>query len=178
MIIINHVYDSPAELFVSKIKSQGGGKGVQYMGSLNIQCSRCLEKDTDKESESFYGQTRLHFFTIKNRMIRPSLECDIWLDFKKGFVKQFKSLFDEAVRGGFFVNTKQGWYSCPTWKEPDKNFRTSYLQSNQSKEIWMSFLEKFNEWSESDLAYKALNQDIEEAENELDEIVENSDENE
>lgn len=53
------------------------------MGSLNIQCSRNLEKAEDKDSDAYYEQTRLHFFTIKNRLIRPSLECDIWLSFKK-----------------------------------------------------------------------------------------------
>ena len=141
------------------------------MGSLNIQCTRCLEKSEEKDSESYYGQTRLNFFTIKNRMIRPSLDCNIWLDFKKGFCRQFESLFEEAVRYGFFVNTKQGWYSCPTWKEPDKNFRTSYLQSNQSKEIWMTFLDKFDQESQKDLAYKSLNQ-----ENEEDDIQENPEE--
>ena len=83
MIVVNHVYDNPGEMYASKIKNQGGGKGIQYMGSLNIQCSRCLEKDEDKDSEAYYGQTRLHFFTVKNRMVRPSLECDIWLDFKR-----------------------------------------------------------------------------------------------
>lgn len=111
---------------------------------------------------------------MKNRLIRPSLECDIWLDFKKGFVRQFESLFDEAVRGGFFINTKQGWYSCPTYSDPNKNFRTSYLQSNQSKEIWASFLDKFNSWGESDLAYKSLNQDIEDAEEEITEAIDNA----
>ena len=159
MIVINHTYQNPGALFTSKIQSQGGGLGLQYMGSLNIQCTRCLEKDEDKDSEAYYGQSRLHFFTVKNRLIRPSLECDIWIDFKKGFCRQFESMFEEAVRYGFFVNTKQGWYSCPTWKEPDKNFRTSYLQSNQSKEIWMTFLDKFDQKSQEDLAYKSLNQD-------------------
>ena len=158
MIVVNHVYDNPGAMFTSKIKEQGGGKGLQYMGSLNIQCSRCLEKAEEKDSEAYYGQTRLHFFTIKNRMIRPSLECDIWLDFKKGFVRQFESLFDEAVRGGFFISTKQGWYSCPTWEDPEKNFRTSYLQSNESAPVWRTFLAKFDEWSISDLSYKSLNQ--------------------
>jgi recombination protein RecA len=170
MIVINHVYDDPAAMFTNKIKNQGGGKGIQYMGSLNVQCSRCLEKNEEKDSEAYYGQTRLHFFTIKNRLIRPSLECDIWLDFKKGFVRQFESIFDEAVRGGFFVNTKQGWYSCPTYSDPNKNFRTSYLQSNQSKDVWATFLTKFDEWSQTDLAYKALNQDDEE---EPEEIIDN-----
>ena len=159
MICINHVYDDPSSLFTNKVKSQGGGKGLQYMGSLNIQCTRCLEKNEEKDAESYYGQSRLHFFTIKNRMVRPTLECDIWLDFKHGFVRQFESLFDEAVRGGFIVCVKPGWYSCPTWSEPEKAFRASYLKSNQSKEVWMSFLDKFNEWSQSDLAYKSLDQD-------------------
>lgn len=183
MIVINHTYDNPGAMFTSKIQNQGGGKGLQYMGSLNIQCTRNLEKNEEKDAEAYYGQTRLHFFTIKNRLIRPTLECDIWLDFKHGFVRQFESLFDEAVRGGFFVNTKQGWYSCPTYSDPEKNFRTKYLQSNQSKDVWMSFLDKFNEWSQQDLAYKSLNQD-EDYENEseieseddssIDEVIENS----
>ena len=178
MIVINHVYQNPGALFTSKIQAQGGGLGLQYMGSLNVQCSRCLEKDEDKDSEAYYGQSRLHFFTVKNRMIRPSLECDIWLDFKKGFVRQRESLFDEALRGGFFINTKQGWYSCPTWTDPEKNFRTSYLQSNQATPIWKTFLDKFEEWSNTDLAYKALDQNLEDAEEELTEVIENAEETE
>lgn len=161
MIVINHVYQNPGALFSSKIQNQGGGMGLQYMGSLNIQCSRCLEKADDKQADGFYGQTRLHFFTVKNRLVRPSLECDIWLDFRKGFVRQFESLFDEAVRGGFFVSEKPGWYSCPSWEDPSKQFRTSFLQSNESVKIWKTFIEKFDEWSQKDLAYKSLNQDIE-----------------
>ena len=174
MIVINHVYQNPGAMFTSKIQAQGGGLGLQYMGSLNIQCSRCLEKDEDKDSESYYGQSRLHFFTVKNRMVRPSLECDIWLDFKKGFVRQFESLFDEAVRGGFFINTKQGWYSCPTYEDPEKNFRKSYLISGQSAPIWKTFLDKFEEWSNTDLAYKALDQNIDEMEEEINEEIENN----
>lgn len=178
MVVVNHVFDDPASLFTSKIKNQSGGKGLQYMGSLNIQCSRCLEKDEEKDSESYYGQTRLHFFTIKNRMIRPSLECDIWLDFKKGFVRQFESIFDEAVRGGFFINTKQGWYSCPTWEDPEKNFRTSYLQSNAAAPIWKTFLAKFDEWSQDYLSYKALNQENPEEEEVVEQSVDDAQANE
>lgn len=96
---------------------------------------------------------------------------------KNGFVRQFESLFEEAVRYGFFINTKQGWYSCPTYSDPEKNFRTKYLQSNQSKDIWMTFLDQFDAKSQEDLAYKSLNQNEEESE-EIDEVVENSEENE
>lgn len=177
MIVINHVYDDPSSLFVKKIQNQGGGKGLQYMGSLNIQCTRNLEKNEDKDAESYYGQTKLSFFTVKNRLIRPTLHCDIWLDFKKGFVRQFESLFDEAVRGGFFLEPVSGYYTCPTWSKPDMKFRKAYLCSNKAKDVWATFLAKFDEWSQTDLAYKSLDQDAEEAEEEIDEAIENAETN-
>lgn len=92
-----------------------------------------------------------------------------WIS-RSGFCRQFESLFEDAVRGGFFVNTKQGWYSCPTWKEPDKNFRTSYLQSNQAAPIWKTFIEQFDSWSYDSLSYKSINQNN--IEEELDKMSE------
>lgn len=154
MICINHVYDDPAAMFAGKIKNQGGGKGIQYMGSINVQCTKLLEKDEEKDSEQFYSGTHLRFFTVKNRFARPSLECDVYLDFKKGFVRPFESLWDEAVRGGFILNPKQGYYTVPSWKEPEKMFRQSQICSNV--EIWKSFLDKFEEWSKNDLAYHKI----------------------
>lgn len=174
-LVINHVYDDPASMYPSKIKNQGGGKGIQYMGALNIQCSRKLEKNEAKDADTFYGQTKLTFFTIKNRLVRPSLECDIWLDFKKGFVRQFESLFEEAERGGFIVCPKQGYYTVPSWTKPETMFRKAYLCSNASKDVWATFLGKFDEWSQNDLAYKELNQDIDDAEDEINDAIDDSD---
>lgn len=159
MICINHVYDDPAAMFAGKIKNQGGGKGLQYMGSINVQCTKLLEKDEDKDSEQFYSGTHLRFFTIKNRFARPGLECDVYLDFKKGFVRPFESLWDEAIRGGFILNPKQGYYTVPSWKEPDKMFRQSQICNNA--EIWKSFLNQFQLWSISDLKYHKINTDEE-----------------
>lgn len=159
MICINHVYDDPAAMFAGKIKNQGGGKGIQYMGSINVQCTKLLEKDEDKESEQFYSGTHLRFFTIKNRFARPALECDVYLDFKKGFVRPFESLWDEAIRGGFILNPKQGYYTVPSWKEPEKMFRQSQICNNV--EIWKSFLADFEKWSVEDLKYHKINSDEE-----------------
>lgn len=159
MICINHVYDDPAAMFAGKIKNQGGGKGLQYMGAINVQCTKLLEKDEEKDSEQFYSGTHLRFFTIKNRFARPSLECDVYLDFKKGFVRPFESLWDEAIRGGFILNPKQGYYTVPSWKEPEKMFRQSQICN--SPEIWKSFLKEFDEWSINDLKYQKIGTDEE-----------------
>jgi RecA/RadA recombinase len=164
MICINHVYDDPAAMFAGKIKNQGGGKGLQYMGAINVQCTKLLEKDEEKDSEQFYSGTHLRFFTIKNRFARPSLECDVYLDFKKGFVRPFDSLWDEAIRGGFILNPKQGYYTVPSWKEPEKMFRQSQICS--SPDIWKSFLAEFDKWSQEDLKYHKINTDEENVDSE------------
>lgn len=157
MICINHVYDDPSAMFTSKIKNQGGGKGIQYMGSINIQCTKLLEKDEEKDSEQFYSGTHLRFFTIKNRFARPGLECDVYLDFKKGFTRPFEALWNEAIRGGFITCPSQGFYCVPSWKEPDKKFRQSQLVNNV--EVWKTFLNQFEKWSQEDLKYHKLNAD-------------------
>lgn len=157
MICINHIYDDPAAMFTNKIKNQGGGKGIQYMGSINVQCTKLLEKDEEKNSEQFYSGTHLRFFTVKNRFARPGLECDVYLDFKKGFTRPFESLWDEAIRGGFITSPSQGYFCVPSWKEPERKFRQSQLINNV--EIWKTFLNQFEKWSQEDLKYHKLESD-------------------
>jgi len=166
MIVLNHVYDDPSAMYASKIKNQGGGKGLQYMCSINIQCTRNLEKDEDKNSEAYFGGTNLKFFTVKNRMARPSLECEVYLDFKKGFTRQLSALFDEAVRGGFITCPSQGYFCVPSSSEPEKKRRRSEIENNV--ELWKTFLKEFDDWSQKDLQYSKLetidldNEDIQE----------------
>ena len=107
LIVLNHIYQNPGAMFSSKIQNQGGGLGLQYMGTVNIQCTRVLEKDDTKDKDAFYSGTNLNFFTVKNRVCRPSLETRIYLDFKKGFTNPYDGLFDEAVRYGFIRSSKR-----------------------------------------------------------------------
>lgn len=125
------------------------------MGTINVQCTRLLEKDEDKNSEQYYGGTHLKFFTVKNRMARPGLECDVYLDFKKGFTRPFEALWDEAIRGGFILNPKQGYYTVPSWSDPEKCWRQSQLINNV--EVWKTFLTAFEKWSNEDLRYSEIN---------------------
>ena len=54
LIVLNHIYQNPGAMFSSKIQNQGGGLGIQYMGTVNIQCTRVLEKDDTKDKDAFY----------------------------------------------------------------------------------------------------------------------------
>lgn len=169
MLIINHVYDDPSSLFAQKIKNQGGGKGLQYMSRLTLQCDRVLEKEEDKNGDGFYSGTNLKFFTVKNMLCRPSLETKIYLDFKKGFVNKYDGLFDEAVRGGFIISPSQGYYQVPSWTDPEKKWRQSQLEANE--EVWNTFIEDFDKWSLEELKYSSAAKDaIAESEKSLDEI--------
>lgn len=174
MIVLNHVYDDPSAMYTQKIKNAGGGKGLQYMGSIILQCTRNLEKDDSKDSDAYYGGTNLKFFTVKNRMARPSLECEVYLDFKKGFTRQLSALFDEAVRGGFITCPSQGYYCVPSSSEPEKKRRRSEIENDVN--LWKTFLKEFDEWSQKDLQYSKLetiNLDDDSVQENLDMLVSN-----
>lgn len=170
MLILNHIYDDPSAMFASKIKNQGGGRGLQYMGTINVQCSRLLEKEADKDGDAFHSGTNLNFFTVKNRCCRPSLETRIYLDFKKGFTNKYDGLFDEALRYGFIECPSQGYFTVPSWSDPEKKWRRAQLEAND--EVWATFIEDFDKKSMEDLKYSKAAQDaIQEAEK-LDEQTE------
>lgn len=165
ILILNHIYDDPSAMFTNKIKNQGGGRGIQYMGTINVQCSRLLEKETEKDADAFHSGTNLKFFTVKNRCCRPSLETSIYLDFKRGFVNKFDGLFDEAVRYGFIQCPSQGYFTVPSCGDPEKKWRRAQIESNE--EVWNTFLKQFDEKSQQDLKYSQAAKDaIEESEKE------------
>jgi hypothetical protein len=140
------------------------------MGTINVQCSRLLEKEADKDGDAFHSGTNLNFFTVKNRCCRPSLETRIYLDFKKGFTNKYDGLFDEALRYGFIECPSQGYFTVPSWSDPEKKWRRAQLEAND--EVWATFIEEFDKKSMEDLKYSKAAQDaIQEAEK-LDEQTE------
>ena len=151
LIIVNHVYDDPQAMYASKIKQQGGGKGIQYMARLVIQCSKKLEKDDnkDKQDERAFQFNRLRFLTVKNSFAQPTYESNMILDFKKGPLRYY-SIFDVAVKYGFIVK-KGSWYLIPSSETPDKNFRAKEILTKPK--LWESFIDELNEKSIEELSY-------------------------
>ena len=95
MLFLNHVYDDPASLFTSKIKAQSGGKQLQYIPHVSLQCTKKFIK-SDSGEEEFYGGNTLKFFTIKNRIVRPFIETELFIDFKRG-INKWDGLIEAAL---------------------------------------------------------------------------------
>ncbi len=161
MIVTNHVYDDPASMFPSKIKNQGGGKGIIYANHVALQLTKKLEKaDKAKDDvESFYKGNFLKFCTVKNRIVKPFYESEMYIDFDKG-ISKYDGLFEPAIKYGLITNPKQGYYQVP--EHSDKMFRRSQLiGGKQADEVWGKILDKFEAISQKDMQYSNVN-DIDE----------------
>ncbi len=158
LIIVNHIYDDPSALHATKLKNQSGGRGVQYMARLVIQCSKKFEKEDksvvssgtkDKDDKRYFAFTKLRFITAKNSFAQPTFESEMVLDFRKGPLKYY-SIWDAAVKYGFIVKDGNNW-RIPSYKEPDKKFPRKRVLL--TPEIWESFMDEFNKKSIEELSY-------------------------
>lgn len=158
LIVLNHVYDDPGAFMPTKLKQQRGGRGLQYMASLAVQCDRRLEKGSASD-EGFYETTVLKFFTTKNRGgCRPFLETEVPLSFTRGFEgTEYYGLIPVAIQLGFIKNPKQGYYQVPTWS--DKMLRLKELEGGpKAKEIWDTFIKDFDEASKKQISYSSMSE--------------------
>lgn len=168
-LIINHIYDNPGAMFSSKILNQAGGRAAKYMARITIQCSRLFTKEDengkkqeDNEGGSFYNASKMRFFTVKNSLIKPFIETELYLDFGKGMSAfKYYSILEPAMRYGFIKPGKQsGRYIVPSWSTEKTLSGKELLTHN---EAWNSFLKEFDERSKADLSYGGNRQEIEKA---------------
>lgn len=106
-IVTNHVYDNPAEMYTSKIKQQSGGKRLHYASTISLQLTKKYEKGGESEETKYSGNT-IHAFTIKNRIVKPLYETEIFIDFDKG-IKKYSGLVEAAKSYGL-VQQAGAWY--------------------------------------------------------------------
>lgn len=167
-ISVNHVYDNPADMFKSKIKSQSGGKKSQYVGTIGLQITKTLEKSEEKGDEQFYGGSWLNFFTTKNRLVQPFLSTEIYVDFSHG-IRKWDGLLEPALEYGLVVR-EGNKYNAPSYD--DKKYFLSELIDKD--DWWKSFLNELDECSQKDLQYSSVNDDsdVDEIINELEDDVE------
>lgn len=173
LIILSQLYDNPNEMYTQKIKNMRGGKAIWYQPSLIVQMSRRLEKGEDKKEDNYYESSVIKYFTAKTRNdVRPFLETEAVLDFKKGFVgSEYYGLVPVAIQLGF-IQQKGGWYIVPSYS--DKQIRlSSLLGGSEAKKIWDTFIDEFDKKSQDQISYKSLNEDFSEETQELKEEIKN-----
>lgn len=106
IIFTNHIYDNPAELHPSLVKSIPGGRAVVYLPSVSLQLMRKPIKEGDNSIKSNDGETAvfqrnytgvlIRALTVKNRFIKQYLEGELFISFSKG-VDKYHGLLDLAV---------------------------------------------------------------------------------
>ena len=111
ILFSNHTYDDPSAMFPTLVKAQSGGKGPVYLASVLVQLAKRDEKhdktnDDDEilpEANKVSGTT-LRALTVKNRFVPPFLECEAYLNFKRGLDK-YSGLKEMAVNHGVIDQT-------------------------------------------------------------------------
>ena len=132
ILFSNHTYDDPSAMFPTLVKHQSGGKGPVYLASVLVQLAKRDEKNDKDDSEDVmipeankYSGTTLRALTVKNRFVPPFLECEMYLNFKKG-LDRLSGLKEMAVNHGIIVQTgstfqldgkKIGYYK--NWKSDE-----------------------------------------------------------
>ena len=142
ILFSNHTYDDPAAMFPTLVKAQSGGKGPVYLASVLVQLAKRDEKhdktnDDDEilpEANKVSGTT-LRALTVKNRFVPPFLECEAYLNFKKGLDK-YSGLKEMAVNHGVIEQTGST-YVLPSNKEDVPGKKLGYYKNwKNDTELW------------------------------------------
>lgn len=163
LIVINHEYQNPGQMYVSKVHNMAGGQGIEYASHVILQASKLMVKEGDtefatgKETDGnhvgFFKGNRMRFFCTKNRVIKPAFEADVYIDFDTG-ISKYDGIIKDAVAYGF-INEVRGGYVVPSYKET----RVTYKELVSNDAIWDTFLDKFNEESAKKMAYTSKSDD-------------------
>lgn len=159
LVVINHEYQNPGQMYASKVHNMAGGQGIEYASHVILQASKLMVKDGDTEFSTgkeggenhvgFYKGNRMRFFCTKNRVIKPAFEADVYIDFDTG-ISKYDGIIADAVKYGF-IQEVRGGYIVPSYKDT----RVTYKELVSKDEIWDTFIEKFNEESAKKMAYRS-----------------------
>lgn len=172
LIIINHTYSDPASMFPSKIKALPGGEGIRFSSHIILQMTKLLIKagdnefltgnESEKDDAGFYKGNRIRAFCVKNRVVKPCFEAELYLDFSNGLEK-YGGLIQDCVKYGF-IQEVRGGYVVPSYSDK----KITYKQLVSSDEIWNTFIDKFNEKSIKEMSYSnSISDSLDEIESDI-----------
>lgn len=142
ILFSNHTYDDPSAMFPTLVKAQSGGKGPVYLASVLVQLAKRDEKhdksnDDDEilpEANKVSGTT-LRALTVKNRFVPPFLECEAYLNFKRGLDK-YSGLKEMAVNHGVIEQTGST-FVLPSGKEDVPGQKLGYYKNwKNDTDLW------------------------------------------
>ena len=170
ILFCNHVYDNPASLYPSLVKSQAGGSGPLYLASVLVQ----FATSHIKEDESSSGEkipfankvsgTMLSAMTVKNRFVPPFLKTSLELNYKTGLYK-YSGLLDMAM--GYGIITKDG----NTYMLPDGTKLGFEKKFRDDVEMWETkVIPALDKKLQEELKFSS--EDVKNIKNEVEELAE------
>jgi RecA/RadA recombinase len=161
IIFTNHIYDNPGAMYPTLVKNQSGGSGPLYMSSVLVQMSTKQERTGKSDNKNASDEVTpiskdvngltMRALTTKNRFIPPFLECEMYLNFRKGLSK-YSGLLEMAE--GYNVISKQGHRYV--LGEEILGFYKDWRDDNN---VWNKILPKLEETLKDKLKFKNENQD-------------------
>lgn len=157
LIVTNHEYSDPAQMYASKIHNMGGGKGIEFASHIIVQCEKLLVKsgdnefltglESDTDHTGYFKGNKMKFMPIKNRTCKPCFQATVYIDFNSG-ISKYDGLIEDAVKYGFLEEVRGG-YICPSYSEK----RVTYKDLVSKDEIWNTFIDDFNARSKELMEY-------------------------
>lgn len=105
VIVTNHIYDNPNEMYPDLVKCMSGGKACRYLPSVVLQLAKrnIKEKDSGEADNAALGKgvagIEMRCMCVKNRFIRPLVEGSLYLSWAHGLDEEYGTL-DLAVALG------------------------------------------------------------------------------
>ena len=163
IVFSNHIYTNPTEMFPGVVKQQSGGSGPLYMSSVLVQMAVKNERTTgtnqSKEaSEEIIPMAKdvngvtLRALTIKNRIVPPFLETEMYLNFRNGLAK-YSGLLEMAL--GYGVVLQSG----ATYSLKDGTKLGYYKTWRSDEETWNKILPEVEKCLQEQLRYRKENVD-------------------
>ena len=167
IVCTNHVYENPGAMHPPLEKSMPGGLAVKYFASTVMQLSarQIKEDDTkvktgDKAAIGSKGMTGIIIrgISVKNRVVRPYMEAEMYLSWEKG-LRKYYGLLDLALKFGVLYN-KMGKIYIPSKEDGvEDEFVGNRMKAETDKVLWERMMPVLEEKIQEEWCYNVNNVD-------------------
>ena len=174
IVCTNHIFDNPGQMFPAIEKNMSGGKSVKYFSSTVLQLSAVQVKEDDKDRKTgdeaaigSKGMTGIAIrgLSIKNRVVKPYMEGDMYISWQKG-LRKYYGLLNLAQEFDLIYNKAGKLYVRAENKDEDDRYIGTKVEIQTSKKFWDEFIPTLQKKIDEHWTYNGANVDFEDEEDE------------
>ncbi|MBF0208891.1 MAG: hypothetical protein HQK53_18670 [Oligoflexia bacterium] len=146
IVFTNEIYDNPNVMYPTLEKDMPGGRAAVYKPTVTIQIGRKPTKDDEGKTidntlvggQKGYSGVSLTCRAVKNRIIKPFMEVELFLSFATGLDRVYGLLEPMKGLGVVVLDGK-------TYKDWNGESLGYYKNWRKDKEVWKRLLPKLEE---------------------------------